>query len=75
MGNVSHVVPASHPTVAICPLGTDIHTPEFEVAARSEEAQRVTVDVAVAFADVGRRLLTDPGLLATIRAAFEARPQ
>lgn len=50
LGNVSHLVPAIHPMIAIC--GPDVvpHTHPFAAAARSPAADRAVVDGAKALA-------------------------
>jgi amidohydrolase len=46
MGNVSQIVPSIHATVSIAPPGTAIHTPEFAIAAISEEGTKGLFDAA-----------------------------
>ena len=48
MGNVSHVVPAIHPMIAVAPPGVSIHTPEFASHAGGEAGDRAVVDGAKA---------------------------
>ena len=50
MGNVSHLVPSIHPTIAIAPIGTGIHTACFAHCAASETGDDATVDGAKAMA-------------------------
>lgn len=63
MGNVSHLVPAIHPTVAIAPPDVPIHTEEFREFARSESGHRGLMDAAKALAMTAVDLLADPSLL------------
>ncbi|MCL4459709.1 MAG: M20 family metallopeptidase [Chloroflexi bacterium] len=71
MGNVSHVVPAIHPRVAIGSPGLVSHTPEFAAAADSETGHQAMLLAAKAMALTTLDLLTKPGLLAEIREEFE----
>jgi amidohydrolase len=48
MGNVSQVVPAIHPMIAVAPPGVSIHTPEFAAHARGEAGDRAVIDGAKA---------------------------
>ena len=50
MGNVSQVVPSIHPSVAIASPEISLHTPEFALAAASEEGHRGLLDAAKAMA-------------------------
>jgi amidohydrolase len=50
MGNVSQVVPAIHPMVAIAPHGVSLHSPEFALAAASEAGLKGMKDAAKAVA-------------------------
>lgn len=70
MGNVSHLVPAIHPTIAVAPAGTSIHTPAFTGHARSAAGDAAVVDGAVALAGVIADVWADPAVLADARAAF-----
>ncbi len=63
MGNVSHLVPAIHPTVAIAPPEVPIHTEEFREFARSESGHRGLLDAAKAMAMTAVDLLAEPSLL------------
>ena len=71
-GNVSQVLPAIHPYVAIVPEGVSAHTPEFAAAAASPAGLRGLRLAATAMAATAADLITDPGLLATVRADFGA---
>jgi amidohydrolase len=50
MGNVSQLLPAIHPVVAIAPPGVAAHSPEFAAAAASEAGQQAVADAAQALA-------------------------
>lgn len=50
MGNVSQVVPAIHPMIAVAPRGVAIHTPEFAEHARGPAGDRAVLDGAAALA-------------------------
>jgi metal-dependent amidase/aminoacylase/carboxypeptidase family protein len=71
-GNVSQVLPAIHPYVAIVPEGVSAHTPEFAAAAASPAGLRGLHLAAIALAATAADLLTDPELLAAARADFAA---
>jgi amidohydrolase len=62
MGNVSALVPAIHPTVAIAPPDVTIHTPEFRDAAASEAGHRGLIDSAKAMAMTAVDVLLDAEL-------------
>lgn len=70
MGNVSVVLPAIHPSIAICPDGVAGHSPEFALAAASEEGHRGMLDAAKALAMTGIDLLGDPKALEKVKKAF-----
>lgn len=70
IGNVSHVVPAIHPTIAIGPRTLVTHTPEFARAANSPEGHRGMILAAKALAMTGLDVLLVPDLLDRIRADF-----
>ena len=74
MGNVSHLVPAIHPTVAIAPPEVSIHTEEFREFARSESGHRGLVDAAKALAMTAVDLLSDPSLLERAWQEFRQGP-
>jgi amidohydrolase len=71
-GNVSQVLPAIHPYVAIVREGISAHTPEFAAAAASPAGLRGLRLAATALAATAADLLTDPDLLAAARADFGA---
>ncbi|MGW0606163.1 amidohydrolase [Streptomyces sp. NPDC002640] len=61
MGNVSHVLPALHPTIGYDTGGALHHTEPFARHGNSPGADRAVVDAATALAHVGVELATDPG--------------
>ncbi|HSL59531.1 MAG TPA: M20 family metallopeptidase [Acidimicrobiales bacterium] len=72
MGNVSHLVPAIHPTIAVAPPGVSIHTPAFTAHAASAAGDAAVIDGAVAMALTVADLWADPGTLDGVRRAFAA---
>jgi amidohydrolase len=72
LGNVSLRVPSIQPLLAIAPLTTTIHSPDFTGWAASDRADAGTVDGAVGLALTAVDYLTDPALRAAVTAEFEA---
>ena len=70
MGNVSQVVPAIHPSVAIAPIGISVHSVEFAKAAASEAGQNGLLDAAKALAMTVADLLSKPETLAKVKEEF-----
>jgi amidohydrolase len=70
MGNVSHLVPAIHPYVAIG-QGASIHTREFATASASEEGMKGMLDSAKAMAMTAVDLLADRAIIDKVKADFE----
>lgn len=70
MGNVSWVVPAIHPCLAICDLGTAGHSLAFREAARSERGDEVTLLAATVIAQTAYDLFMDPEAVARTARAF-----
>jgi len=68
MGNVSHVVPALHPYVAIAPEEVAGHSPEFRAASVSPEGHAGLLDAAKALAMTAVDLFSNPEL---VDAAWE----
>jgi amidohydrolase len=68
MGNVSHVVPALHPYVAIAPDEVAGHSPEFRAASISPEGHAGLLDAAKALAMTAIDLFSNPDL---VDAAWE----
>lgn len=73
MGNVSQVIPAAHPYIAIAPEGMPSHTAAFRDAAGTPQAHDNAIAAAKALALVAVDLLAEPALLAAARAEFEER--
>jgi len=69
MGNVSHLVPSIQPYVGIA-HSTPIHTPEFALAAASDEGMRGMIDAAKAMAWTAVDLLGDPDIMNMVREDF-----
>ncbi|MBI1885575.1 MAG: M20 family metallopeptidase [Chloroflexi bacterium] len=72
MGNVSAIVPAIHPTVAIAPPDIPIHTEEFREMAASEAGHQGLLDAAKAMAMTAADLFSDPKLLKKAWQEFKA---
>lgn len=72
MGNVSWAVPSIHPYVAIVPETVPGHSRDFCVAAASPAGDRGLILAAKAMAATAIDLLTDPALLARVKAEFAA---
>ncbi|MGM1064707.1 amidohydrolase, partial [Saccharothrix sp. Mg75] len=70
IGNVSAVVPAIHPFVAIVDPDTSDHTPEFAEAAASEHGLDVMLAAAGALAHTAVDLLGRPDVVAEAWEAF-----
>jgi amidohydrolase len=70
MGNVSHVVPGLHPTLAIAPADVATHSQAFLEASGSLRGYQAMVDAAKALAMTGADLLTDPSLVEKAKAEF-----
>lgn len=71
MGNVSGVMPAIHPSIAICPEGVASHSPEFALAAASAEGHRGMLDAAKALAMTAIDLLGNPQALVRVKKEFD----
>ncbi len=72
MGNVSHRVPSIHPMLAAAPLHCTIHNAEFAVWAASEMGDAAALDGAKALAMTALDFLSDAGLRARTKSAFES---
>jgi amidohydrolase len=70
MGNVSTLVPAIHPSIAIAPQDVPVHTVDFREIAASEEGHRGLVDSAKALAMTGLDVLMDGELRKRMREEF-----
>jgi amidohydrolase len=71
MGDVSHVIPAIHPYLAIAPENVAGHTLEFKEYCLSEAGKSAMVDAAKAMAMTVVDLLTEPKFLAEAKRELE----
>jgi amidohydrolase len=71
IGNVSQVVPAIHPYVAIAPEEVVGHSPEFREAAASPQGHEGMLNAAKALAMTAVDLLAEPEHLWEAKQAFE----
>jgi amidohydrolase len=71
MGNVSQVVPAIHPFIAIAPLNMPSHSPEFAAAAASEAGIKGMLDAAKTMAMTAADLLANPELMNQVKVEFK----
>ena len=72
MGNVSYVVPAIHPYIAIAPEGVAMHSHDFREAAASAQGDRGLILAAKGLAMTAVDLLSDDELMASVRHEFLA---
>jgi amidohydrolase len=70
MGNVSHVVPALHPTIGIASADVPGHSQAFLEASGSPRGYQAMVDAAKALAMTGVDLLADHGLVVQAKTEF-----
>jgi amidohydrolase len=70
MGNVSNVVPALHPTVAIASADVPGHSQAFLEASGSLRGYQAMIDAAKALAMTGADLLADPSLVEQAKVEF-----
>jgi metal-dependent amidase/aminoacylase/carboxypeptidase family protein len=73
MGNVSQVVPAIHPYIAIGPEEMGGHTEAFCAAAGSAEGHRGMLDGAKLLAMTAIDLLAEPANVAEAQRTFQAQ--
>jgi len=73
IGNVSQVIPAIHPYVAIAAEEVGGHTDEFREAAASPAGHKGLIDGAKALAMTAVDLLAEPANMAEAKKAFEAQ--
>ena len=66
-GNVSYVCPTFHPCLAIAPLGTPLHTPEFATCAASEKAKKAIAQGAMMIGLQALKIFGNDNLLASIK--------
>ncbi|UCF82580.1 MAG: hypothetical protein JSV50_15485 [Desulfobacteraceae bacterium] len=70
MGNVSQVVPAIHPFIAIAPKGMALHSIESTKASASPQAYDATVKTAKALGMTTIDIFSDPELAKKIKKEF-----
>ncbi|MFH1652325.1 MAG: M20 family metallopeptidase [Chloroflexota bacterium] len=70
MGNVSQLVPAIHPSVAVAPKKVLLHSPEFAQAAASGAGMKGMMDALKAMALTVVDLLASPDNLTRVREEF-----
>jgi len=71
MGNVSQLIPAIHPLVALAPPGVLIHSPQFALAAAAEESKSYFLDAAKALAMTVVDLLASPETVSRVKKEFK----
>ncbi len=72
MGDVSHLVPAIHPYLAIAPENTAGHTIEFRQYSSSEAGKSAMLDAAKALAMTTCDLLSNPQLIIQAKEEFSS---
>jgi metal-dependent amidase/aminoacylase/carboxypeptidase family protein len=72
MGNVSHLVPGIHPTIAVAPETVAIHSPEFAEVAASENGIKGMLDAAKAMAMTVADLVASPETVDKVKKEFES---
>jgi amidohydrolase len=70
MGNVSHVVPGLHPTLAIASVEVPGHSQAFLEASGSPRGYQAMIDAAKTLAMTGADLLADPNLIEQAKVEF-----
>jgi amidohydrolase len=70
MGNVSQVMPAIHPSVAIVPPNVLLHSADFALAAASESGHAGLLDAAKALAMTVADLISEPQALARVKDEY-----
>jgi len=73
MGNVSQVIPAIHPSVAIVPPDVLLHSTDFAVAAASESGHKGLLDAAKALVMTVVDLLSEPQALSRVKDEFSGQ--
>ncbi len=71
MGNVSQIVPSIHAFVAIAPMGTVTHSPQFASAAISEAGIQGLLDAAKAMAMTVIDLVANPETASKVKEEFQ----
>jgi metal-dependent amidase/aminoacylase/carboxypeptidase family protein len=72
MGNVSTIVPAIHPSIAIAPHDVPVHTVEFREIAASDSGHQGLLDSAKVLAMTAIDVILDEGLRKRMREEFRA---
>jgi amidohydrolase len=70
MGNVSMIVPAMHPFIAISSKALTLHSAEFADAARSSEAMEALIDATKALAMTAADVISEPETLSRVKEEF-----
>jgi amidohydrolase len=70
MGDVSHLIPAIHPYLAMAPENTAGHTVKFREFCNSESGKTAMLDAAKAMAMTTIDLITNPKLLSEAKEEF-----
>ena len=70
MGNISQIMPAIHPSVAIADPGISLHSTDFALAAAPEAGHQGIMDAAKALAMTVADLLSEPGILDNVKEEF-----
>ena len=73
MGNVSQVIPAIHPSVAIASPDVLLHSADFAIAAASESGHKGLLDAAKALAMTVVDLLSESQTLARVKDEFSSQ--
>ncbi len=73
LGNLSQLIPAIQPLLAISAANVPPHSPAFAVAAASERGRKVMLQAAVALALTGLKFLTDEELRERVRSDFQGQ--
>ena len=73
MGNVSQVIPAIHPSVAIVSPDVLLHSTDFAVAAASESGHKGLLDAAKALVMTVVDLLSEPQALSRVKDEFSGQ--
>ena len=73
MGNISQIMPAIHPSVAIAEPGISLHSTDFALAAASEAGHQGLLDAAKALAMTVADVLSEPGVLDNVKEEFFRR--
>ena len=71
MGDVSHIVPAIHPYLAIAPETVAGHSAEMATAAASAAGREAMIKAAKALAMTSLELLHDPRLLDEAKQEYQ----